>query len=439
MNNIMERPRVALACLGCKVNQFETAAFQSEFLARNVEVVPFSHSADLVVINTCAVTAKATAESRQLIRRAARINPHGRLVVTGCYAQIHARELHDLADRPIWVVGNGYKDALTDIALSARPDDLTKYLGDIGTQKEICQLLVRRFPDRTRAFLRIQDGCNSFCTYCIVPYTRGRSRSLAPDAVLDQAKTYWEEGYNEVVITGIHTGAYGLDLRPSLTLVDLLRRLEAETIIPRFRISSLEPTELSGDLLGFLRGSCRVMPHLHVPLQSGDDGILSRMNRKYCADDYKNRILAGVEAIPDIAIGVDVLVGFPGEDEEAFGRTREILERLPVAYLHVFPYSRRPGTPASTMSDQVSSSAKKERVRQLRELDHKKRTAFYGRSFGRIHRVLVEGRQKAYRLWRGFSENYIPVLFDGPNGLENTIVDVRIERIVDKNVLGRLV
>lgn len=434
----MTRKKVALTTLGCKVNQFETAAFQSALARQDVDIVAFPQPADIYIINTCAVTARATYQSKQLIRRAARANPDARIVITGCYAQANGPELLDLVEGPVCVVGNGQKDKLVDIALAERSCDLEMYLGDIRSYKEICSLPVRRFSGRTRAFLRIQDGCNNFCTYCVVPYTRGASRSLPAEAVLDQARIFAEEGYQEVVLTGIHTGAYGLDLSPPTSLVDLLLLLRDRTRIPRFRISSLEPMEVSAELVGLLSEGDRFVPHLHIPLQSGADEILVRMNRGYSAATYAEKVRMCVAMAPDMAIGVDVLTGFPGEDDAAFRRTVQFLEGLPIAYLHVFPYSRRQGTVAAAMPDQVPVRTKEERVTVLRELDHKKRTAFYNRHSGRTRPVLVEGRHKTCGLLQGFTDNYIPMLFDGPDALRNQIVPVRIERIMDRQVFGQL-
>lgn len=430
--------RVALTTLGCKVNQFESAAFHSALLQRNVVIVPSSQEADVYIINTCAVTAKAGAQSRQLVRRAMKANPEARLVVTGCYAQIASQELLEMTDYRVCLVGNGFKDRVVDIALSEAGCDLEMHLGDIGRKREICPLTVSRFEGRTRAYLRVQDGCNSFCSYCIVPYARGRGRSLRPEKVLEQAAVFVAQGYKEIVLTGIHLGHYGLDLGPDFGLVELLRALIAKEYPLRYRLSSLEPTEISSHLLALLQETPAIMPYLHIPLQSGSDLVLKKMNRKYPAATFARVVAEGVRLLPDLAIGADVLAGFPGETAQDFQSTYDLLASLPVAYLHVFPYSRRPGTLAATMPGQIAKKTKEERVALLRDLDHKKRHTFYEKNLGSIQQVLVEGRKGKNHELRGFSANYIPVFFEGPDDLANSIVAVVLEEVTDGGVRGRL-
>ncbi len=433
------KKKIAITTLGCKVNQFESAAFLSELAQREVELVPFSSPAEIYIINTCAVTARAEVQSRQLIRQALRTNPEARLIVTGCYAQIAAQEILDIADSPICIVGNGCKHRLVDVALADRHCDLEMHLGDIAGHKEICPLTVTSFgARRTRAYLKVQDGCNSFCSYCIVPYARGRSRSLALDKVVAQAEIFADQGYKEQVLTGIHLGHYGRDLTPKTNLCELLARLLARNLPVRYRLSSLEPTEITEELLTIMAESPAVMPYLHIPLQSGDDRILQRMNRNYNAATFATVVENSVARLPDVAIGVDVLVGFPGEDEGAFRNTYNLIESLPVSYLHVFPYSKRPGTPAATMPDQVVKADKEERVALLRDLDHKKRTAFFRHHLGSLRQVLVEKRKQGCLL-RGYTDNYIPVSFEGNNALVNQLVPVRLEELMADGVLGKVV
>ncbi|MHB1014632.1 MAG: tRNA (N(6)-L-threonylcarbamoyladenosine(37)-C(2))-methylthiotransferase MtaB [Desulfurivibrionaceae bacterium] len=432
------KKKIGVTTLGCKVNQFESAAFLSELAQREVELVPFSHPADIYIINTCAVTARASAQSRQLIRRALRANPEARLIVTGCYAQIDAQEILDIADSPICIVGNGCKHRLVDVALADRHCDLEMHLGNIAGQKEICPLIASSFGERTRAYLKVQDGCNSFCSYCIVPYARGRSRSLGPDKVVAQAEIFAGQGYQEQVLTGIHLGHYGQDLTPQTNLRALLAQLLARNLPVRYRLSSLEPTEINGELLDLMAQSPAIMPYLHIPLQSGDDQILKKMNRRYPAATFAKVVAQSVARLPDAAIGVDVLVGFPGEDEGAFRNTYSLIESLPVSYLHVFPYSKRPGTPAATMAGQVPKADKEERVALLRDLDHKKRTGFYRSHLGSTRQILVERRKKGCLL-RGYTGNYIPVSFEGDSSLVNQLVTVRLEELTADGVLGRVV
>ena len=428
--------KIAIATLGCKVNQFESASFASSFVQAGCELVPFSAGADIYVINTCAVTGRAGQQSRQLIRRALKTSPGARLVITGCYAQMAPQSILDLTEQPLCLVGNGNKHLVVASALAEDSFDLAVLMDNVAQKKEIAPLPVTRFPDRTRAFLRIQDGCNNFCSYCIVPYTRGRSRSLPLTQVLEQAAVFARQGYREVVITGINVGKYGLDLAEGENLVSLLTRLCGDFPEIRFRLSSVEPTEVDNPLLNLLAGQRNFMPHLHIPLQSGDDTILHKMNRRYHAADFARVVLQVHELRPDAAIGCDILSGFPGETGQAHANTHGLLSELPVSYLHVFPYSRRSGTLAATMKNQVPTPLKEERVRALRALDRRKREEFHRRHLGSLQQVLVERRNAKTGLLQGFSENYLPVVFAGAADLEGTIMPVRLQRLEGDAIFG---
>jgi threonylcarbamoyladenosine tRNA methylthiotransferase MtaB len=427
---------VAVATLGCKVNQCESASFQSGFEEHGLTVCPFSKPADIYVINTCAVTAKAAAQSRQLIRRAQRTNSRAKIVVTGCYAQIAPEKIREIETGSISIVGNANKHQLLETVLSDKTVGM--HFNDITLQKEISLLPVKRFPGRTRAFLKVQDGCNNFCSYCIVPYARGRSRSLAMDKVLDQARGYAEQDHREIVITGIHVGLYGLDLNPPLHLFDLLKQLSALTPEVRYRLSSLEPSEISRNILKFMAEDNNFMPHLHIPLQSGSDKVLKKMNRRYTARQFTEKVKYCREMVPEMAVGVDVVVGFPGETEEDFLNTFDLLNNLPITYFHVFPYSKRPGTPAAKMKDQVPAKIKDERVAVLRKLDNKKRSAFHKSRIGKVHQVLVETEKTADGKAKGFTDNYIPVHFETKPGISNKIVPVKLVKLEERYVLGTL-
>ncbi len=441
MPSTIKKPKkIAITTLGCKVNQYESASFQSEFEARGVEIVPFSHPADIYVINTCAVTNKAGAQSRQTIRKALKTNDKARVVVTGCYSQIAALDILEIVDQPVCIVGNGYKHLLVDFALSSDYCDLEMYMADIGKVRECCHLPVTSFSGRTRAYLRIQDGCDNYCSYCIVPLARGRSRSVLPEIALGQARMFVDNDYREIVVTGIHVGRYGQDLvdRPD-TLATFLDQVTALNPGTRFRLSSLEPNELSDEILALFATKENLMPHLHIPLQSGDDRILKKMNRHYTAAEFGEIVSKAHKRLPDAALGIDVLVGFPGEDEQAFQNTYDLLSGLPLTYLHVFPYSRRPGTAAAKNKDQVATKIKDERVRRLRELGERKQQEFYKRFVGSRHRVLAESKKNKLGLMRGFTENYIPVFFEAPATAAHTILEVRIDRVEGGLVFASLV
>lgn len=427
---------IAVATLGCKVNQCESASFASSFAQAGCQLVPFSGRADVYVINTCAVTGRAGQQSRQLIRRAIKTNPEARLVVTGCYIQMAHQSVLGLTDQPLCLLGNSFKHLVVASALAENDCDLTVLMDNIGLKKEITTLPVSRFPDRTRAFLRIQDGCNNFCSYCIVPYTRGRSRSLPLAQVLEQAAVFARQGYLEIVITGINVGKYGLDLAEGENLVSLLARLCRDFPEIRFRLSSVEPTEVDDPLLNLLAGQPNFMPHLHIPLQSGDDTVLQKMNRRYRAADYARVVDLVHRTAPHAAIGCDILSGFPGETGQAYDNTRSLLAELPVTYLHVFPYSRRTGTLAATMINQVPAPVNEERVRGLRALDRRKRVHFHRHHLGSLQMVLVERRNPQSGLLQGFSENYLPVVFAGSADLQGSVLPVRLCRLQGDAIFG---
>ncbi len=415
--------KVALATLGCKVNQCESAGIAEALLARGMALVPFEEEADCYIINTCTVTGRTDGESRRLIRRTIRRNPAAAVVVTGCYAQRSPEEIAGIPGVRM-VAGNEEKSRIPEFIEGMAPNGPLIRVGEIG--KEIVRPAAASFPGHTRAFLKIQDGCDACCSYCIVPHVRGGSRSLPPEEVLGRISSLCGAGFREVVLTGIHLGAYGRDLLPAAKLASLVRRIAEESPLERLRLSSIEPREVTDELLFLLgNGSGRICRHLHIPLQSGDDAILAAMNRDYDGGFFRGLIDRVRSTVPGIAVGIDVMAGFPGETEAAFDRTVRLVEGLPVAYLHVFPFSRRPGTPAASMPDQVSGEEKKRRTARLRALDAAKRRAFAEGSLGETLDVLVEARQdRETNHFVGFSDNYIPVIVRG-NVPVNRIVRVR--------------
>ena len=433
--------RVYLSTLGCKVNQFETAAIAAGCSDRGLTVTNSADDADVIVINTCAVTAKAGAQSRREIRRLAKRNRAARFVVTGCQAQLAADELRrlpELNDARLLIVGNRDKEALVAYLLGDRPPPADPILADMIAVPQIARLPVQRFSGRTRALLRIQDGCNHFCSYCIVPYTRGRSRSLPVDEVLAQAATYAAHGHRELGGTGVHVGQYGADLGGGLTCTTLLTMLCDRFPDLRFRLSSIEPMEIDTRLLTLMRERDNLMPHLHIPLQSGANEILARMNRRYSREQFATQIQACREALPDAAIGIDVLVGFPGEKTCHFNNTMALLEQIDCSYLHVFPYSRRPGTRAATFPNQVTAAEKQRRVEVLRALGEQVRTTFIERHLGSCRTALIEAERDEDGLLRGYTDNYIAVHLAGNDGLKNSVVTVTLEKRLATGAVARL-
>lgn len=416
--------RVAITTLGCKVNQVESAALDNAFAAAGCALVDFREQADIYVVNSCAVTARAGQQSRQVLRNALRRNPEARVLITGCYAQIAADTLRAIDPR-VLLIGNSHKEELVAVALGRAP---APALVPMAEKQGVFALPVRHFPGHSRAFLRIQDGCSNFCSYCIVPYTRGRSRSLPLQQVMQQAGLFAEAGYREIVVTGINVGRYGLDLAENETIVTVLARLCTAFPEIRFRLSSIEPPEIDAALLDMAAAHPNCMPHFHIPLQSGDDRVLAAMRRRYRSADFAGRVQALRARLPLAAVGCDVLTGFPGETEAQAANTRALLQECAVSFLHVFPYSRRPGTPAASMPDQVPAGSKSERAGLLRKLDADLRRHFYAANLGRVLRILVE-RRRADGMLEGFSENYIPVCLAGPEALVGKIAAVRLLRV----------
>lgn len=433
--------KIQIQTFGCKVNQYESASFHSRFSELGHHIVSAGSESDIIVINTCSVTGKAGAQSRQAVRKAVRNNPDAKIVITGCYSQMAGQEIQsmpELNEKSVCIIGNGDKHFLVDAALNEEfipitlPSPLTK-------DTEISPLPIRSFGKRTRAYLRIQDGCNSYCSYCIVPFTRGRSRSLTPTEVLKQAAIFADEGYKEIVITGIHVGNYGIDLSEDVDISSIMDRLCRATPEIRYRLSSIEPTEISKDLLSAMTKNSNFMPHLHIPLQSGSDDILLRMNRRYTTNRFSEIVDLCRNTIEDVAIGIDILAGFPGETDKHFRSTLSFLEDLDFTYLHVFPYSKRPGTPAADFPDQIAGDLKEIRVKSLRQLSDQKKEIFYQRFIGATRPVLVEGKRNRMGLLKGFTDNYIPVSFKGENVLQNSVVQVQIETANATTITGTIV
>ncbi len=435
--------RVALYTLGCKVNQFDTDIIAQEFVKKGAQIVPFNSEADIYVINTCAVTSKAAYQSRQMIRRALKQNPSARVVATGCYVQADACAIFEKISTRLCLIGNDRKYELVELSLQT-PEGLECYVGDIFSCKKLITPLLERPIKRTRAFLRIQDGCNAFCSYCIVPYTRGPSRSLPIDLVVKQIEILIANEIKEIVFTGIHLGAYGLDLTPRVTLLDLLKRLIKDFSYRdvRIRLSSIEPSEISDELIHIIKEERLFCPHFHIPLQSGSQKILSMMKRPYSAQQYEDLVLKIRQSIPSAAIGSDVLVGFPGESDEDFLKTYDLLLRLPVTYIHAFPFSPRPGTPAQGFSKKIPRKEKSRRVKVLRRLSIQKKEEFYKCFLGQRLNCLIESRIKDKKYLRATSENYIPVLIKKDAKVKkfvNKIVPLMLTSVEKDSVFGELI
>ncbi len=425
--------KVAITTLGCKTNQFESAAIAESVSNKGFQIVSFSDFADIYIINTCTVTAKSDAESRRLVRRARRQNAAARIVVTGCYAQLAFEEIRHLPGVSL-VLGNNEKKEIAELLGKAEDEQLV-LVSDISRQHQAEGVTLETFAEHTRAFLQVQNGCDAFCSYCIVPHVRGKSRSVRLDEAVEGVNTFVGKGFKEVVLTGIHLGMYGLDLDPPRNLLDLLRAVDERTALARLRMGSLEPAEVHDPLIDFIAASEIICPHLHIPLQSGDDQVLARMNRDYTTRFYRDVIEKLLSAIPDICIGTDIIAGFPGESEREFEDTFQFLESLPLAYFHVFPFSPRQQTPAATMCGQVKGNVIRERAGILRKLSDLKKEKYYKSFVGRELRVLVQSKEPNGG-YKGLSRNYIPVGICGTSCSINSEVMVRVREVAKDSVLG---
>lgn len=399
---------VAIVTLGCKTNQFESAAISEQLTRAGYQLIDFAAGAELVVVNSCSVTAATDAQSRKLIRRARRLNPQARVVVTGCYAQVDPQALAALPGVAL-VIGNQEKaDFISHLTRLDEPGQVL--VADIRQATSAKTLPLSSFEQRSRAFVQIQNGCDAFCSYCIIPYARGRSRSVALADVVAQVSNLAAVGYPEVVLTGIHIGNYGQDLQPQLNLLELLKAIETSAFSGRLRLGSIEPTEITTELLDYIAGAAWICPHYHIPLQAGDDAILQQMNRHYTTGFFHDLLSEIRLRQPTAAIGLDIITGFPGETDEQFKTTCQLLEQLPFTHLHVFPYSRRPGTPAAALSDQLPGNIIKQRAAQLRQLGEQKLYDFSAKFVGQQLEVVFEGGSGRSR--KGLSANYLVVQAD---------------------------
>lgn len=437
--------RVAVQHLGCKLNQYEAEAFRADFQQRGYEVVPFDADADVYVVNTCTVTGSGDTDSRRAVRRARRQQPDAVVVATGCYAQRRPDELSG-AGATI-VVGNSDKARLVDTVVEHMPGntsdsgpaaaELPMFDPDVRPKTErFLQIDSMVSGGRTRGTLQIQDGCDEHCTYCIIPAVRGPGVSRNADEIIEQARRMVEAGYQELALTGVHSGSYGYDRDDPQALVGLLARLEQIDGLARIRLNSVEPGYVSDELIDFAAASSTFCRHFHIPLQSGNDRVLRRMGRRYSTAEYGERIQQIHAAIPGCALGADVMVGFPGETDDEHDVTRAFLDGLPLTYLHVFSYSSRDGTPAERLPDHAPRTVKSTRARELINLGLAHRLAFNTAHVGQSVRVLTE-EVDADGLATGLTDNYLRVRFEASATTEpNQFEQVRITQAREDVLFG---
>lgn len=421
-------PTVAFYTLGCKVNFYDTEAIWQLFKNEGYEQVDFEATADVYLINTCTVTNTGDKKSRQIIRRAVRRNPDAVIAVTGCYAQTSPAEIMAIEGVDL-VIGTQDREKIMSFVNQIQDDRKpVNAVRNIMKTRDFEELDVPDFSERTRAFLKIQEGCNNFCTFCIIPWSRGLSRSRAPQSVLEQAKQLVASGYKEIVLTGIHTGGYGDDME-NYNLTSLLWDLDKVDGLERIRISSIEASQIDDAMIDVLNRSSKMCRHLHIPLQAGEDSVLKRMRRKYTTAEFAAKIKRLHEAMPGVAITTDVIVGFPGETEEMFEEGFRFMEDLKFAEMHVFPYSKRTGTPAARMDEQVDDEVKNERVHKLIDLSEKMQLAYAKQYVGQVLDVIPERDYKGAPgtgLVMGYTDNYIQVVFDGTEELIGKLCRVKI-------------
>ncbi len=426
--------KVAIQTFGCKVNQFESEALIRAFQERGWNPVPFQEAADLYLINTCAVTAEAQRQSAQAVRGAIRRSPEALIAAAGCAAQLFPDYFSQIAGLDyLFGTGNKLRFPSSD-DFSRKPASLQIRLEPVSSFPPL-SLECPNPLFRTRAVFRIQEGCDAHCSYCVVPQARGPSRSLSPEQVREGLFRLEASGILEIILTGIHLGQYGRDLQPPWSLTELLREVLKTPGRPFLRLSSLEMHEITPDLISLFQKEPRLCSHLHIPLQSGDGRILTRMSRPYSTVEYADLLHRLHAELPLASLGADVIVGFPGEDEDAFQRTHDLIATLPLAYLHVFPYSPRPGTSAALFTGQVPAGEKKERARRLRALDRDKRSEFYGRCVGQEFSALVLRTTDPDGWCEGVTDNYLPIRFQGLFH-PNTRLRVRITGRDGKGILA---
>lgn len=411
---------VAFCTLGCKVNQYETNAMMQKMIEAGYEVVDFETKADIYIINTCTVTNMADKKSRQMLRRVKEINPEAILVAVGCYAQVAKEKLEQIPEIDL-ILGINEKN---DIVKYVEQASKNTYVSDVLHQTEFLDFGDVTYTEKTRAVIKVQDGCNQFCSYCIIPYARGRIRSRKPESVIKEITDVAKEGIKEVVITGIHIASYGKDFNTEYRLIDLLEEIQKVDGIQRIRLGSLEPTLITEEFVTRLKKLSKICDHFHLSLQSGCNETLKRMNRKYTTDQFRHVVELLRNAYPEVHLTTDVIVGFPGETKEEFNKTYEFLKEIKFYKMHVFKYSPRSGTVAAKMPNQIDGNIKEERSNKLIELSDENEKEYNQKYIGKEVEVLLEEREGEYL--KGHTTNYMVVKMKTNENLENTIQKVTV-------------
>jgi threonylcarbamoyladenosine tRNA methylthiotransferase MtaB len=419
------------------VNQFESEVMEGLFKQRGYETVAFDQIADVYVINTCSVTHLGEKKSRQLIRRAIRLNPEAIVAATGCYSQVAPEQVQAIEGVGV-IIGTKDRNRIVDYVEEAAADrKQVNAVGDVMTAGKFEDIPLFEAPERTRGFLKIQEGCSNFCTYCIIPYARGPLRSRPLDSVAQEARKLVDAGFREIVLTGIHLGAYGRDLDPAATLTDAVERVLQIPELTRLRLGSLETIEVPAEIIEAMKRDRRLCPHLHLPLQGGDDYILKAMNRHYTVSEYQC-LLEGIrEQVPNIAVSTDLIVGFPGETDEMFDNALATIKRMGFSRMHIFPYSPRKGTPAASFAGQVTEEEKKRRVQVVQQLAEQMAAEFHRKFLGKTVDVLFETENGG--IADGLTGNYIRVYTKTGSGILGKVCKVTLQKDYHDGLWGTLV
>ncbi|MFZ5826097.1 MAG: tRNA (N(6)-L-threonylcarbamoyladenosine(37)-C(2))-methylthiotransferase MtaB [Bacillota bacterium] len=435
----MAEKRVAFTTLGCKVNQYDSEAMMALFRRAGYQIVNFQDPADVYIINTCTVTGRGAAKSRNLIRNAIRRSPLSVVAVTGCYTQTAPDEVAGIPGVSL-IIGNQDRNRVVELCEQAMtsPEPI-RAVNNIWQAREFEEMAVDSFMGHTRAVVKIQEGCNIFCTFCIIPYARGKPRSRRPESVVQEVRRLAAEGFREVVLTGIHLGSYGKDYKNEFTLAEVVERLTEIEGIDRIRLSSLEPKHVTPHLMDLLQHHPKVCRHLHLSLQSGSQSVLERMKRAYTARKYREVVGELRRRIPDLGLTTDVIVGFPGETEAEHTESMAFVREMGFSRLHVFPFSARQGTPAADMADQIPKKVKERRTHEMIGLGRDLALDFARRHQGQTLWVLAEEETDAGEGWlEGYTDNYLRVRFPGGDELKNCLIPVRITAVDEEVCLGEM-
>ena len=427
--------KVAFCTLGCKVNQYETNAMEQAFIKAGYEIVNFDEKAEVYVINTCTVTNMSDKKSRQMIRKAKQLNQYSIVVAVGCYAQVSKEKLEEIEEVDL-ILGNNEKKDIVKFVEDFQKEKLI-YLEDVMHQKEFIEFGTTLHMENTRAVIKVQDGCDRFCSYCIIPYARGRVRSRNLESIIEEVKVLSNNGVKEVILTGIHIASYGKDFKKDISLIDLLEEINKIEGIERIRLGSLEPTIINEEFLNKLSKLDKICHHFHLSLQSGCNDTLKRMNRRYTTEEFKKVVKLLRKTYKDVILTTDIIVGFPGETEEEFNNTYEFLKEIKFYKMHIFKYSRREGTKADLMDNQISPQIQEKRSKQLLSLSDKNQAQYNKKYIGEILEVLIEEKDGEYI--KGHTENYLVVKIKS-NELEkyhNKILRVKIIDILGEELIGK--